>query len=295
MPGRDASRPRLMRRLTSRNISGNSRASELKKALGQDGERSISARQFGKRVSVKCGTPPSRACCSATRSTSRAASAAGAASTRASRRTTSRAIRRCTGSGCSQMEKEHGVDFAHADAYYDARAGAAGGSLLRAGRVPAVPEPAVHQGVPDRRDLDRAGRHRGHRLRLVHRLPLLHGRLPVRRAPLQLGRANDSVRSKSIQNMHYLGNRPRPRGVVEKCTFCIQRVRGRAATRPASRSARSARASSATCSIPTARSATSSRHKRVLRPQGGAEHHAEVLLLLRDVRPVTFLRRFARS
>ncbi len=26
-------------------------------------------------------------------------------------------------------------------------------------------------------------------------------------------------------NTHYLGNRPRPIGVVEKCTFCIQRVR----------------------------------------------------------------------
>ena len=25
--------------------------------------------------------------------------------------------------------------------------------------------------------------------------------------------------------MHYLGNRPRPKGSVEKCTFCVQRVR----------------------------------------------------------------------
>ena len=49
----------------------------------------------------------------------------------------------------------------------------------------------MHEGVSDRRDLDGAGRHRRHRLRLVHRLPLLHGRLPLRRTPLQLGRGGD--------------------------------------------------------------------------------------------------------
>jgi molybdopterin-containing oxidoreductase family iron-sulfur binding subunit len=38
--------------------------------------------------------------------------------------------------------------------------------------------------------------------------------------------AQPSVPENEINtNTHYLGNRPRPKGVVEKCTFCIQRTR----------------------------------------------------------------------
>jgi len=38
--------------------------------------------------------------------------------------------------------------------------------------------------------------------------------------------AEPSLPKESLNtNTHYLGNRPRPKGVVEKCTFCIQRSR----------------------------------------------------------------------
>jgi molybdopterin-containing oxidoreductase family iron-sulfur binding subunit len=37
--------------------------------------------------------------------------------------------------------------------------------------------------------------------------------------------AEPDLREDLNPDMHLLGNRPRPAGVVEKCTFCIQRVR----------------------------------------------------------------------
>ncbi len=61
-----------------------------------------------------------------------------------------------------------------------------GGSLLHAGRLPAVRETALHQSLPGSGHLEGKRRHCRRRLQLVHRMPLLHGRLPLRRSSFQL-------------------------------------------------------------------------------------------------------------
>jgi len=64
--------------------------------------------------------------------------------------------------------------------------------LLHAGAVPAVQEPALRQGLSCARHLAGDGWHHGHRLRLVHRLPLLRSRLSVLGSTVQLHQAVDS-------------------------------------------------------------------------------------------------------
>ena len=83
-------------------------------------------------------------------------------------------------------------------------------------------------------------------------------------------------------NMHVLGNRPRPRGVVEKCTFCIQRTR--AGRYPACVEI---------CPVgarkfgnlldPESEISRILQREAGLRAQGRAQDRAEVLLLLRHV------------
>ena len=117
----------------------------------------------------------------------------------------------------------------------------------------------------------------------MHRLPLLHGRLPLRRAPLQLGRALASPADEVNPDTHYLGNRPRPKGVVEKCTFCIQRVReGRypACVEVCPVGARKF----GNLLDPDSEIRYIIENKRVLVLKEELEHPAEVLLLLRHVR-----------
>ena len=130
--------------------------------------------------------------------------------------------------------------------------------LLHAGPVPPVRQPALRQGLPRRGNLAGAGRHHGHRLRLVHRLPLLRGGLPVLGASLQLRGARGPEGVELNPHMSYLSNRPRHARASWRSARSACTGRARAGCPPASRCARSARASSATSSTPTARSRRSS-------------------------------------
>jgi ferredoxin len=108
--------------------------------------------------------------------------------------------------------------------HYEPRGRSRKGRHLHADRLHAVREAALRQGLPGAHDLPRGRRPGGDRLQLVHRLPHVHGRLPLLGAPLQ---PDHPVLPKEEMNpvTHYLGNRPRMRGVVEKCHWCLQRTR----------------------------------------------------------------------
>ncbi len=251
-------------------------------ASSRDLEREYSASVRHRRDGVgHAGRCP--ASCSPTRSTSRAASAAGAASTRASRRTTSRATRRSTGSACSQMDKDKGVDFSHADAYYEPKRGPGGGALLRARRLPAVPERARA------RRCARPAPPGPSRTASSSSTTTGASAAATAWPPARTARATSTGASRRSRTgelnpkTHVLGNRPRPKGVVEKCTFCIQRTR----ERPLSglrRGLPGRRAQVRQPARPRERDPLHHRAQARARAEGRAEHGPEVLLLLRHVR-----------
>lgn len=123
-----------------------------------------------------------------------------------------------------QMDKEHGVDFTHADGYYEAKEVPEEGhfyvpvSCQQCRDAPCIkvcPTGATWT-EPDG-------------IVVIDYDWCIGCRCCMAACPYGARHFNwqtPSIPADQLNpSMHYLGNRPRPKGVVEKCTFCIQRVR----------------------------------------------------------------------
>ena len=123
-----------------------------------------------------------------------------------------------------QMDKEHGVDFSHADAYYQPEEVPQEGHFY----VPVSCQQC--QNAPCTKVCPTGATWTEKDGIVVIDYDWCIGcRCCMAACPY--GARHFNWRTPSLPqgelnpSMHYLGNRPRPKGVVEKCTFCIQRVR----------------------------------------------------------------------
>ena len=123
-----------------------------------------------------------------------------------------------------QMDKEHGVDFAHANPYYDAAEVPEEGHFYVPVSCQQCQDAPCTKVCPTGATwTEKDG------IVVIDYDWCIGCRCCMAACPYGARHFNwraPSVPAGEINpSMHYLGNRPRPRGVVEKCTFCIQRVR----------------------------------------------------------------------
>jgi len=122
------------------------------------------------------------------------------------------------------MDKERGVDFAHADAYYDPETVPEEGHFY-------VPTSCQHcRNAPCTKVCPTGATWTEPDGIVVIDYDWCIGcRCCMAACPYGARHFNWGEPAVPVEavntNMHYLGNRPRKKGVVEKCTFCIQRVR----------------------------------------------------------------------
>lgn len=123
-----------------------------------------------------------------------------------------------------EMEKEKGIDFAHADPYYDAE------EVPRPGHfyIPVACQhcrdaPCVRSCPVGATWADPDG------IVVIDYDWCIGCRCCMAACPYGARHFNWTTPNLPDEGMnpktHYLGNRPRPKGVVEKCTFCVHRVR----------------------------------------------------------------------
>ncbi len=123
-----------------------------------------------------------------------------------------------------EMDKAHGVDLAHADAYYDAEAVPREGHFYMPVQCQQCRKPPCVKVCPVG-----ATWKEPEGMVVIDYDWCIGCRCCMSACPYGARRFNWASPNLPAEEMnpdtHYLGNRPRPKGVVEKCTWCIQRVR----------------------------------------------------------------------
>jgi Fe-S-cluster-containing dehydrogenase component len=123
-----------------------------------------------------------------------------------------------------QMEKEHGVDLSHAEIYYEPEAVPEPGKFYFPVQCQQCRDPPCVKSCPTQATWkEKDG------IVVVDYDWCIGCRCCMAACPYgarHFNLAEPTLPAEELNpEQHYLGNRPRPKGVVEKCTFCIQRVR----------------------------------------------------------------------
>ena len=123
-----------------------------------------------------------------------------------------------------EMDKDRGVDFAHADAYYDAETVPREGHFYLPVACQQCEDPSCVKSCPVEATWKEPDG-----IVVIDYDWCIGCRCCISACPYGARHFNWSepqVPAEEINpKTHLLGNRPRPKGVVEKCTFCIHRVR----------------------------------------------------------------------
>jgi len=123
-----------------------------------------------------------------------------------------------------EMDKEHGVDLAHADAYYEAETVPRPGHFYMPVQCQQCRHPPCTKTCPVGATWKEPDG-----IVVIDYDWCIGCRCCTAACPYGARKFNwappDLPAEEMNPDTHYLGNRPRMKGVVEKCTFCIQRVR----------------------------------------------------------------------
>ncbi len=123
-----------------------------------------------------------------------------------------------------EMDKEKGIDFAHADAYYDAEKVPRPGHFYLPVACQQCEDPSCVRSCPVGATWKEPDG-----IVVIDYDWCIGCRCCMSACPYGARHFNwgePTIPDAEVNpKMHYLGNRPRIKGVVEKCTFCVQRVR----------------------------------------------------------------------